>query len=163
MTPNEQYGDKLSLSSGVCFTFEYITTLGFHWVKWNSFHSWTHGLHGLGECYQGLHQQSFNFGWACPLNYSRTMTQYHAAWAGIELTTLNAVYFYHNLVDKSENHTGKIKCSSILCIINDFFPLKVCCCLSVCCFTSHMFPAVSLGTELSCWPVMAYIRSYAIH
>lgn len=35
------------------------------------------------------------------------MTQYHAAWAGIELTTLNAVYFYHNLVDKSENHTGK--------------------------------------------------------
>lgn len=39
------------------------------------------------------------------------MIQYHAAWAGIELTTLKAVYFYHNLVDKSENHTWKIKYS----------------------------------------------------
>lgn len=111
MTQHEQHGDKWSFSSGVCFTFEYMDTVGFHWVGWNSFLSRTHGLHGLGECHRGLHQQSFTFGWAIPLNYSRTMIQYHAAWAGIELTTLKAVYFYHNLVDKSENHTWKIKYS----------------------------------------------------
>lgn len=83
--------------------------------------------------------------------------------SGVRFTFEYMATLGNNLVDKSENHTGKDQVFLSFRYNNFFFTLKVCCCLSVCCFTSHMFPAVSLGTELSCWPVMAYIRSYAIH